>query len=78
MVLSFDETAKELRYMRVQQKFVRTAENIYHIRYADGEELETMWSHRFNIAGLGEGERSASRNEKSLREIHDSIPETDV
>jgi len=52
-VLSWNEKTGQLGYEPVQQTFIRQADKIYKIKYADGTEVETTWSHPFYVAGQG-------------------------
>lgn len=52
-VLAWNEKTGELTYSLVQQTFVRTANEIYRVKYDDGSVIETTWSHPFYITGTG-------------------------
>lgn len=52
-VLAWNEKTGELTYSLVQQTFVRTANEIYRVKYSDGSVIETTWSHPFYITGKG-------------------------
>jgi hypothetical protein len=53
LALSWNEKTGQLGYEPVQQTFIRQADKIYSIKYADGTEVETTWSHPFYVAGKG-------------------------
>ncbi|MBE7439883.1 MAG: hypothetical protein HS115_15630 [Spirochaetales bacterium] len=53
LVLSWNEKTGQLGYEPVQQTFIRQTDKIYTIKYADGTEVETTWSHPFYVAGQG-------------------------
>ncbi|TGM98339.1 TIGR04388 family protein [Leptospira yasudae] len=46
-VLSWDEESGEQNYNRVSATFVRDAEEIYTLVFADGKQVETTWNHPF-------------------------------
>ena len=53
LVLSWNEQSGELGFNKVAQTFVRRADLIYQVTYADGTFLETTWNHPFYIKGKG-------------------------
>ena len=52
-VLAWSENSGVLSWRPVQQTFVRKADAIYKLTYADGTVVETTWSHPFYIEGRG-------------------------
>ncbi|MCE9498951.1 MAG: TIGR04388 family protein [Leptospira sp.] len=52
-VLSWNEKSGVKSFNRVNQTFVRTANQIYRITYQDGNKVETTWNHPFYIEGKG-------------------------
>jgi murein DD-endopeptidase MepM/ murein hydrolase activator NlpD len=52
-VLAWNEKTGQLTFSLVQQTFVRTANEIYRVKYDDGSVIETTWSHPFYITGKG-------------------------
>ena len=52
-VLAWGEDSGVLTWRPVTQTFVRKADAIYKLTYADGTVVETTWSHPFYIKGRG-------------------------
>ena len=53
VVLSWNEKSGELGYNKVAQKFIRRADLVYGITYADGTFVETTWNHPFYVKSRG-------------------------
>ncbi|MBE7412647.1 MAG: hypothetical protein HS129_11415 [Leptospiraceae bacterium] len=52
-VLSWNEKSGVISYNKVQQTFIRKADQIYTIQYKNGTTVETTWSHRFYVKDKG-------------------------
>ena len=53
LVLSWNQRSGVKSYNKVNQTFIREANEIYTIRYSNGAAIQTTWSHRFWINEKG-------------------------